>query len=164
MKRRTLMGLIVILSVVIAGCSKTEPDPGPPKPPSKITKLKILFTQNVSGVALNPYDTIIYENLSGNIYSVNYMRYLISNIRLNDYFSKNYEIDEYHLVDVKDETTMLFEVTKDFPTGHYASISLFVGFLADENGTGQYSDLSDLSPTWNWPPKYGGGYHTSVIR
>jgi hypothetical protein len=162
MKRSTLTGLIVVLSVLIVGCSKTEPDPGPPKPLSKITKLKIRFTQNVNGVDLNATDSIQYTNLAGNIYSVNAMRYLISNIRLNDYNYNNFEIDEYHLVDVKDDNTALFEVKKDFPTGHYASISLFVGFLEGENVTGKYPDLSNLSPSWNYPLVYGGvgGYYT----
>jgi hypothetical protein len=162
MMRSKLTGLIVILSIIVVGCSKTEPDPGPPPPLSKITKLKIRFTQNVNGVDLDPTDTIQYTNLSENIYSVQYMRYLISNIRLNDYNYSNYEIEEEHLVDVKDENTLLFEVQKDFPTGHYASISLFVGFLEEENVTGKYPDLSNLTPSWNYPLIYGGvgGYYT----
>ena len=165
MKRSTLTGLIVVLSVLIVACTKTEPDPGPPPPLSKITKLKIRFTQNVNGVDLDPTDTIQYTNLSGNIYSVKSMRYLISNIRLNDYNYTNYEIDEYHLIDVNDENTLLFEVEKDFPTGHYASISLFVGFLEGENITGKYPDLSNLTPTWNYPLAAGGrgGYYTMQL-
>ena len=157
-----MTGLIIVLSVLITACSKTEPDPGPPPPLSKITKLKIRFTQNVNGVDLSPTDTIAYTNLSQNLYSVKSMRYLISNIRLNDYNYNNYEIDQYHLVDVKDESTLLFEVEKDFPTGHYASISLFVGFLEGDNITGKYPDLSNLSPSLNYPLAYGGvgGYYT----
>ena len=146
------------MALAFVGCSKPSVDPGPAPLPSANTKLFIKFTHNVDGVTLDPSDTIIYENLPGNIYSVKSLKYLISNVRLNNFLYENYEINEYHLVDVKDDKTLIWEVSDSIKYGDYASVSLFVGFLDDQNKTGEHSDLDNDG--FGWSPQRGGGYYT----
>jgi len=151
----SLLSLIVILAL---GCSKEVEDEGPPPPPNPYMEVSFTFTQNFNGVDLNINDTIIYENVSGNILSVKGLQYLISNIRMNDWEYNNYEIKEYHLVDVNDPASLTFVATDSIKIVDYSAISLFLGFREAQNKTGKFPDLDNKG--WGWPPKWGGGYYT----
>ncbi|MEQ8323895.1 MAG: hypothetical protein RIC15_12765 [Vicingaceae bacterium] len=154
----TIVNAVLAVLILTLGCSKPVEDPGPVKKPTAYTKLFLKFTHNVNGVDLNATDTIIYENLSGNIYSIKNLKYLISDVRLNNFNYDNYQIGEWHLVDVKDESSLVFEVKDSIIFGDYASVSLFVGFLEEQNKTGEYPELDNLG--WSWKPQRGGGYYT----
>ena len=131
---------------------------GPPAPHFDVMELSFSFKPIFNGMDLNSNDTILYENISGNILSVNSLQYLISNIQLNDWNFSKHEINEYHLVDVNDPSTQTFVATDSIKVTDYSSISLFLGFNEAENITGEYPDLDNKG--WGWPPKWEGGYYT----
>lgn len=156
-KLKVLVALLIGL-VVVPGCSKEEPDPGPPKDPNPYTKVIFEFTTNVDGADLQ-MDTVKYENASGNLYSVKNLQFLVGKIRLNSWDDPDpIYIDEYHLVDLSDPSTWTFSPKDTIKIYDYYNFTLFLGLDEDINKTGNYPDLDNAG--WGWSPNNGGGYYT----
>ena len=158
MKTLNQWRILSLIALFALGCSKEVEDQGPPPPPNPFMEVSFTFTQNYNGVDLNLKDTIIYENVSGNILSVRDLEYLVSNIRLNDWEYNNYEINEYHLINANDPSTLTFVAKDSIKITDYSSVSLFLGFREAQNKTGDFPDLDNKG--WGRPPKWGGGYYT----
>lgn len=148
----------VLGAIVLMGCSKEVEDKGPPAEPNPYTKIVFEFTHNVDGTTLEQ-DTAQYENASGNIFGVENLRYLIGKIRLDSWDNPDpVYIDEYHLVELDDPSTLIFSPRDTILVDDYQNITFFMGFEEENNKTGNYPQLNDKS--WGWPPNYGGGYYT----
>lgn len=98
-----------------------------------------------------------YSNALNQYYSVNTLRYLISDIRFHQVSGEIFEIQDYHLVDLEDSSTLIFQPEVKVPEGNYSHISFTFGFEAEDNIAGNYPDLN--SKGWAWPLMMGGGYH-----
>lgn len=140
------------------GCTKEVEDKGPPPPPNPYTKVIFQFTHNVNGADILDKE-VKYENASGNIYGVDNIKYLVGRIRLDSWDSPEpVYIEEYHLIDLSDPTTLTFSPKDTILIDDYENITLFLGFDESKNITGNYPDLDNKA--WGFPPKYGGGYYT----
>jgi len=105
-----------------------------------------------------------YTNLSGNNYSIDSLRYLISDIRIDDFDGNFKEIDQYQLMDLynDDGEGIEFSVDDSVLKASYKSISFYMGFLDEENvNNGDYPILDEEE--WAFPPiidgKQAGGYY-----
>lgn len=156
-----LLPIVALMLAGVSACKKDVEDPGPPPPPSPNSKLTFTFSHNVSGAQIIP-DSIMFTNLAGNEYSVAKLRYLISDIRLDDLDGNFRELDEYHLVDISDESTLTFSPSDSIKKGKYKAINYYIGFLESENvNSGDYGDLD--AANWAFPPSIdkvpAGGYY-----
>lgn len=163
MNKRYAYLAVFFVSALVLSCSKEEVDEGVPPDPNPYTEVIFEFTHNVNGadIALND---LKYENASGNLYEVQSLAYLIGRIRLSSWDSPEpVYIDEYHLVDVNDPTSLKFKVSDSIKIYDYYNVTLFMGFGydAEANQTGMYPDLDNEN--FGWAPKYGGGYGTLHI-
>ena len=144
------------------GCTKEVEDKGPPPPPNPYTKVIFQFTHNVNGADILDKE-VKYENASGNIYGVDNIKYLVGRIRLDSWDNPDpVYIEEYHLIDFSDPSTLTFSPKDTILIDDYKNITLFLGFDESKNITGNYSDLDNIG--WGFPFKYGGGYYTLRIE
>jgi hypothetical protein len=154
--------VVLISGIVLAACSKDDvTDPGPPPPPSPNSKLRFNFSHHVDGAKIIR-DSIMFTNGSNNQYSIDKLRYLISDIRIDDFAGNFTELDEYHLVDINDETKLTFTVSDSIKKADVKAISFYMGFLEEENvNSGDYGDLDDEN--WAFPSIIdglpAGGYY-----
>lgn len=118
-----------------------------------ITDLNIYFTQTVDG---NPLisDQMIYTNQAGENYSIQTVRYLISDIALHTDNGTNTVLDEVHFIDISKDSTLSLSIA-EIVNQNYSSISFTMGLNADNNITNLFINES-FFPSFSWP---GGGYH-----
>jgi hypothetical protein len=111
---------------------------------------------NGTDLAMNT-STKPYTNNMSQPFNVTRLRYLISDVSFHKADGSCFTINEYHLVDASDTTTLIYSPTVKVPGGDYTSISFNFGFDAEDNQEGVYADLNTAN--WNWPMMLGGGYH-----
>ncbi len=117
------------------------------------------FTQNWDGTDFTAtnFGQYDYTNLQGETLSITKLRYLISKIILTRTNGETVEIPGYHLVDVSDVSTLIFNPDVMVLEGDFNKISFVYGFNEEDNQDGAYQDLN--AANWNWPSQLGGGYH-----
>ena len=97
-----------------------------------------------------------FQNKKGQRFNVSRLRYLISDITFHKSNGSSFLVDEYHFVDLADNSTLTFTPTTKIPGGCYSAISFTFGFDSIANAS-IYPDLNTVN--WNWPMMLGGGYH-----
>lgn len=123
-----------------------------------LTNLTFNFTHNFDGANVSSanFNQFDFVNLNDDTLSLTKLRYLISDIRLYKSNGDSILIDGYQLVDVTNNTGLVYTPSDDIPAGAYTGISFTFGFDSLDN-TGNYIDLNSAS--WSWPSMLGGGYH-----
>jgi len=121
-----------------------------------ITDLNIQFTQTVDG---NPLilDSMMYTNTANEDYSVQTVRYLISDIILHTDNGTNTLLDEVHFIDVSIASTLILNIP-EVDGEDYTSISFTMGLDATKNITNLFLN-ENFFPSFAWPEFLGGGYH-----
>ena len=121
-----------------------------------LADINIYFTQTVDG---NPLvsDQMIYANHSGESYSVQTVRYLISNITLHTNNGANTIIDDVHFIDISIDSTLSLSVPA-ITDQNYTTISFTMGLDSNKNATNLFLNES-FYPSFSWPEFLGGGYH-----
>lgn len=120
--------------------------------------IQVNFKNMVNGNALQMNTTNKpYTNELGQPFNVTRLRYMVSDIAFHKSDGSCFTINEFHLVDASDTTTLLWDPNTRVPEGDYSSISFTFGFDAEDNVSNQYADLN--TAIWNWPAMLGGGYH-----
>lgn len=116
------------------------------------------FSHNWDGTAVSNsnFNSINYTNANGEDLSVTKLRYLISKITFQKSNGEIFILDDYNLVDVTNNTNLVFNPINTIPIGDYSKVSFTFGFDNDEN-YGNYQDLNSAS--WSVPDMLGGGYH-----
>lgn len=119
--------------------------------------LAINFTHNWDDVEVSASDLndLKFTTANNDLISIVKLRYLISNIILQNSEGENIELDGYFLVDLNNNN--LTGSIANVPAGNYTNISFTFGFNEEDNIDGAYLDLN--STLWNWPEMLGGGYH-----
>ena len=147
--------ILLILGCILTftACKKDTPLP---------TNLTINFSQTVDGVDLTNIDhptinTMIYTNAAGEDYSIQTLKYLISDITLHADDGNTLLLDEVHFIDISDASTFSFTY-QDVANNNYTSISFDMGLDSSKNSSNFYVN-EDFHSTMFWPESNGGGYH-----
>ncbi len=142
--------IIVFLSLLLNGC-KDDDDT------IKNNGLTINFTHHWDDDEINAsdLDNLKYITENDDLISITKLRYLISNVILENDDDENVELEGYFLVDVNNNN-MSYSIP-NVPIGNYSRISFTFGFIEEHNIDGEYPDLNSV--LWNWPEMLGGGYH-----
>ena len=93
MKKKRILLIITVIAITLTSCEKPVE-----------TNLTINFTNTVNGMELTT-DTLIYTNSADENYSVQTLKYLISDITLYTDDGSTILLDEVHFVDISNETT-----------------------------------------------------------
>ena len=118
--------------------------------------LSLNFTHTVDGDVLE-IDQMIYSNTAGQNYSVQTLRYLISDITLHTENETSILIDEVHFVTISDTSTFNLDI-QGLNGDNYTSISFTMGLDSLKNITNLHLNES-FFPSFSWPEFMGGGYH-----
>ena len=118
--------------------------------------LSLNFTHTVDGDALE-IDQMIYSNTAGQNYSVQTLRYLISDITLHTANGTSILLDEVHFITISDTSTFNLDI-QNLNNSNYTSISFTMGLDSLKNITDLYLNES-FFPSFAWPDFMGGGYH-----
>ena len=161
--------LLLILSTLIYSCKEEEGcmDPTALNYNSEATiddgscnytpiDLMIHFTQTVDGDPLN-INEMIYTNQSNQQYSIQTVRYLISDIILHADNGNNILLDEVHFINIAIDSTLSLNIPS-IENNNYTSISFTIGLDSIKNQTNLYLN-ENFYPSFSWPEFLGGGYH-----
>ncbi len=141
---------IFLICMLFVSCNSDNDDPP--------TSVSFNFTHNWDGtnVTNSEFNTIQYTNANGQALSIEKLRYLISNITFRKVNGETTVINAYNLIDVTNNTNLIYTLPNEMLTGHYINVSFTFGFNNDDN----YQNYTDLnSASWNVPAQLGGGYH-----
>lgn len=153
-----MSGRIVIFScllLLLAACR--------PKPEST-TDLSINFKIEVDGQNIS-YHSLDYENVAGNKYQVDEVKFFISNVRFHSKKGEWCNVqsnDGLHYFDSNLPDTYNWLIDNELKVGDYDSVSFIFGLPPEQNVTGYF-----LNPPENnmaWPEVLGGGYHYMQIN
>lgn len=121
-----------------------------------IKDLNINFTQTVNGDPLI-LDSMMYTNQSNQNYSVQTVRYLISDINLHSENGTITLVDEVHFIDFSIDSTLTLSIA-EVDNANYTSISFTMGLASKNNVTNLFLN-ENFFPSFAWPEFLGGGYH-----
>jgi|ETNmetMinimDraft_26_1059896.scaffolds.fasta_scaffold09773_1 hypothetical protein len=118
--------------------------------------LSFTFSHTIGSSSVE-YDTIKYTDAAGNDYSVETLKYFVSDITLHKSSGGTILIDDEHYVDARDNATLIFSPSKEIPNGTYSYITFIFGLDTNKNTTGVYPNTPESN--MEWPVPMGGGYH-----
>jgi len=139
------------LTITFTSCKKDE------DPPQQ-TNVQVKFNfQHYVGEEMVDFNSIKYTNAFGNLFSVETLKYFISDIRFKKADSTVILIDEEHYTDGMDESTLTFVPVTKITGGEYTSISFIFGLNEEKNVNGRYPNAPESN--MEWPLAMGPGYH-----
>ncbi len=139
---------VLSIAILFGSCTKDKP---------LTTNLTIDFTQSVGVYSPIILDSMIYANDLWQQYSIETIKYLVSDITLHKDDSTLVYLKEVHYVDVTDATTLCVDLG-ELENGNYTSISFTMGLDTAKNKSNNYIN-EDFHATMDWPAVMGGGYH-----
>ena len=121
-----------------------------------ISDLNIHFTQTVNG---NPLilDSMMYTNQENDNYSIQTVRYLLSDITLHTDNGTSTLLDNVHFIDLSIDSTLTLHIEK-IVDKNYTAISFTMGLDSTKNITDLFLN-ENFFPSFAWPDFLGGGYH-----
>jgi len=150
--KKLILPFLTILSIILA-CSSNEEEF------AEDTKVTINFTHTWDGTAITSDDVESTEfvNENGETLTIQYLRYLISDIYLENENGIVTELTDYLLVNLGEEKNLTFSTEKLLLNDTYNVYCRF-GFNDDDNYVEDgYTDLN--SESFGVPTMLGGGYH-----
>ena len=151
--RINTLSLFLLISLLLFSCNK-----------EKTGKLAICFTASVDDKPLS-FNEMIYQNASGNRYSVGEVKYFISDLVLTSKEGKRYNIvgdKPIHYVDHAIHSTLNWNITDPFPVGEYNSLTFIFGLSQERNVSNFFVNPPESDMAWSSP--LGGGYHYMQIN
>lgn len=130
-----------------------------PDPEAENFRLVITFEShwNNSPVNQTTFGNFLFENASGELLSIERLRYLISDIALERKDGSQVLLKAYHLVDMSRAASLRLSLETFTPLADIRGISFVFGLNRSTNQDGVYPDLN--AAVWNVPQAMGGGYH-----
>lgn len=102
-----------------------------------------------------------YTNAAGNHYSLNELRYYVSNLELVRGDGTSHAVGGVHLRDVEVPDSRTWQATA-IPNGHYTAVRFRFGLDAATNvPSGLPTTVANLRMVW--PETLGGGYHFMLL-
>ena len=139
--------LVLVFFVCISSCNDD---------PDQSTNVAFSFTHQVDGEPL-VLDETAYQNEAGNDYSVETLKYFVSDFTLYPVEGDPIFIGGEHYVDARESYSWIWGPGTDVPFGEYTHITFVFGLTPEQNVTGRFPDppLSNME----WPMAMGPGYH-----
>ncbi len=160
---------ILIVSVLLSSCQKEEGCMDPTALNYNNTamiddgscnyaplNLMIFFTQTVDGNPL-AVNQMIYNNQSNQLFSIQTLRYLISDITLYEANGNSTIVDDVHFIDISIDSTLSLYIP-EIDNVNYTSLSFTMGLDSIKNKSNNYLN-ENFFPSFAWPEFLGGGYH-----
>lgn len=147
--------IILCLFALLLGCK--------PKPESKST-LSFNFKIEVDGTDIS-YHSVDYENLAGNKYQVDEVKFFISGVRFHAKEGQWHSIQKdegIHYFDSNLPNTYNWMIDNELNIGNYDSVSFIFGLPPEQNVTGYFVNPPENNMAW--PELLGGGYHYMQIN
>lgn len=149
---KTLLGLAVI-AIVVTGCRKDAdaPEPVPTTPPTPSHVLRVIH--HVDDLPLE-FDTLLYTNEAGHLFSITRLEYYISDLQLQ-------REGEDHLIPGPYYINARNNVNIDLgtvPEAAFSNASMLLGLPPQLNTTGALPVTMENN-AMAWPDPMGGGYH-----
>ena len=165
MKNKLL--LFTIIALLVTSCKKEEGcmDPTALNYNSDATldngdcnyePVIIHFNHYVNGTEL-VVNEMIYTNPSNDNYSIQTLRYLVSDITLHTDNGTETLLDEVHFIDISIDSTLILNIPQ-INYQNYTSISFTMGLDSIKNNTNLFLN-ENFFPSFVWPEFLGGGYH-----
>ena len=147
-----LFGVLILAAAGLFSCKKDEVKPDPVVDINSYLR----FNHEVDGAAVE-YDTIRYINDFGNDYSIETVRYFLSNMEFVDQNGHAVTIANAIYIDAKDEDYKPKKFTTAIPNGTYTEMRFTFGLDSAMNKTGAFPNFPEAA--MEWPMMMGGGYH-----
>ncbi len=125
-----------------------------------IKNFNIGFGASVNGMPLELGQTGIFPftNHSNDIYNIQTLRYIISDITIHADDDTKLLLDEVHFVDLSIDSTLTLTIPEIILNKQYTSISFTMGLDSTKNITNLFLN-ENFFPSFAWPDILGGGYH-----
>lgn len=101
------------------------------------------------------FDSVMYTNAAGNIYSVTKVQYYLSRFRFYIGGSVKYSSDTIVYADAAQSTSFMF---RNLPAIAYDSVSFYIGLDEAQNISNSLPATAE-NINMGWPDMMGGGYH-----
>lgn len=141
----------LIIPFVILSCGTKKPiEVDVPQTAAVVIKME----HNTQGKSLE-LDSLKYTNEAGNLYSINVLKYYMTNVKLVKTDGSEVILGTYNLIDAFDVARNQFTL-KSVPNGSYTALKFLLGVDYTNNHTGlQEGDLDpSLGMIWNWNTGY----------
>jgi len=150
MKNLNILILIATFIVSLSSCKDDDPAPVPVEPTGTVY---FRFDNVIDGQPVT-YGDLTYTNEAGNVYSVDMLKYYISNIVFIKEDNTPVAVSNYELIDESLDTSQYFAVT--LPAGNYKSFRFLMGVDSIKNVSG--AQAGELDPSygmfWDWNTGY----------
>ncbi len=148
-----LLLLPAVFVLFLSSCKKDKDDTSDPTP-TTTNKITVQVSNVVDGSPV-VFGQLIYTNAFGSSYSIDLLKYYLTNFRLVATDSSVHNFRNYDLINAADTTTCNFAYS-DIPERTYCKVRFYLGVDADSNHTGAQS--GDLDPVngmiWTWSTGY----------
>ena len=138
MKNFNILLLITTFIISLSSCKDDDPAPVPVDPTGTVY---FRFDNVIDGQPVT-YGDLIYINEAGNVYSVDMLKYYISNIVFIKDDNTPVAVSNYELIDESLDTSQYFAVT--LPAGNYKSFRFLMGVDSIKNVSG--AQAGELDP------------------
>lgn len=151
---RKIITILVLSIFVFTSCSSDDSNDALPT-----TDVVFSFSHNWNGAQVTnaDFNNIDYFTENNDELSIEKLRYLISKVTFHKSNGEIIVVDGYNLVDVTNNTNLVYTPEVELTVGTYSNVSFTFGFDNEDNTDGSYADLNSAS--WGVPMMMGGGYH-----
>jgi len=153
-KPKLIFALLTVLSLSIVACKDDDETPTPATPTAGTVTLEMT---NVAGTAnVDETGATSYINSSGESFTVEKLKYYISNVQLYNVDALVYTMPEsYFLIDESDQASTKLEIP-NVPAGTYTSVRFTLGVDSARNVSGAQNGALDPANNmfWTWSTGY----------
>ena len=142
---RTKPFLAIVLALVFATTACSD----------SVGSVTIIASHEVDGTPL-VVDDLRYTNEAGNLYLVNEVQWIISNLELEDCGGNRVLLADAWYIDTNLPETQTLRVSK-IPAASYTTLRFTFGLNDADNQSGRFSNPPESNMFW--PDELGGGYH-----
>src|SRR5690554_1911095 len=150
-----LMSSLLFALSLLFSCKKDSPEPTQGSSSTLVESI-LTFKHKVDGQPID-FDTVKYTNFFGNTFSVETLRYFISNVMLINSLGETINIQDVIYVDAREEEHSQFKLITTIPNGNYTAMRFTFGLDSVMNQTGLFNNFPEAA--MEWPMMMGGGYH-----
>ncbi len=148
--KNSVLFIMLVASLFLGSCNKQKN----PDPLSPTANVKIKFLNQADGVSI-VQSSGTYTNSAGNQYTVDLLKYYVTNVILVKEDGTQVKLDNYDLINAFDDNFSTVEAT-NIPNGTYKTMLFNLGIEKGRNHSGAQD--GDLDPSYNMIWSWNTGY------